>query len=76
MTRYIVYIEIVVSVGLGIGPSIGSAVYGHFKYAWTMYLFGFIDMIGMFICIFCIPSQINKNCDYEEGTINESLLKD
>jgi hypothetical protein len=42
--------------GLGIGPSIGSAMFSYLEYAGTMYLFGFFDLIGMLICIFCIPN--------------------
>ncbi len=55
ITKYIVYIEIVVNMGLGIGPSIGSAVYGNLHFAGTMYLFAFFDFIGMIICIVFIP---------------------
>jgi hypothetical protein len=52
--------------GLGIGPSIGSAVYGTLHFAGTMYLFAFFDFIGMIICIFCIPNQINKGINEQE----------
>jgi MFS family permease len=55
ITQYIVYIEIVVYMGLGIGPSIGSSVYSNLHFEGTMYLFAFFDLIGMIICILCIP---------------------
>lgn len=57
--KYITYIEIVVGVGLGLGPAIGSFVYGSLQYSGTMYLFGFINFFGMFICFSCIPSEVN-----------------
>ena len=53
--KYIAYIEIVVGLGLGIGPTLGSAVYGTLQYANTMYFFGVINLIGMFACILMLP---------------------
>ena len=57
--KYITYIEIVVGIGLGLGPAIGSFVYDSLQYSGSMYMFGIINSIGMFICSSCIPSELN-----------------
>lgn len=58
--KYISYIEITVGMGLGLGPAIGSVFDTHFGYAWTMYMFGILNAFAMIVCIFFIPSQLNK----------------
>jgi len=57
--KYIGYIEISVGVGLGLGPSLGSAVYGSLGYEGTMYMFGVLNFVAMVICAFLIPSELN-----------------
>lgn len=57
--KYISYIEIVVGVGLGLGPAIGSIVYAQVQYAWTMYFFGVLNLGGLISCVFLIPSKLN-----------------
>ena len=46
--KYITYIEIVVGLGLGLGPLIGSAVYPYIKYEGTMYFFGCLNLITIY----------------------------
>lgn len=64
--KYISYIEIVVGVGLGLGPAIGSIVYAQVQYAWTMYFFGVLNLGGLISCVFLIPSKLNKSASDEQ----------
>jgi|TARA_B110000305_G_C19177932_1_gene510566 hypothetical protein len=67
--RYIGYIEIAVGCGLGLGPTLGSVVYGMFsdnKYELTMYFFGALNTIGLIFCIVGIPSELNMSATEEE----------
>lgn len=57
--KYITYIEITVGVGLGLGPSLGSAVYSFLKYKNTMYMFGFLNLAGLIACFIGIPASLN-----------------
>ncbi len=62
LIKYITYIEIYAGLGLTLGPCIGSLFYFsfHFGFEYTMYAFGIINSIGMFICMVLIPSNLNK----------------
>ena len=55
VTEIIRYIEIFVGVGLGIGPSIGSCVYGSFGYSGTMYMFGVLNFLTLGFCSYVFP---------------------
>lgn len=66
MLKYIGYIEICVGVGLGMGPVIGSAVYGFLNYDGTMYFFALCDLIATFLCIFLIPGSLNTSMSDDE----------
>ena len=59
--KYISYIEITVGIGLGMGPALGSVIYAQVQYAWTMYIFGILNLIGLVVCYFFIPGVLNKN---------------
>ena len=48
--KYISYIEITVGLGLGLGPALGSVIDTQVGYEWTMYIFGFLNLIGMILC--------------------------
>ena len=67
MMRYIGYIEICVGLGLGLGPSIGSFVYGYLGYAGTMYLFAGLNGFATVLCVFLIPNALNQ-------TISEDIM--
>ena len=54
------YIEVCAGVGLGMGPFFGSMVYETFKYQGTLYLFAFLNLIGLFISYKYIPNQCNQ----------------
>ena len=58
--KYIAQIEIVVGLGLGIGPLIGSAIYPYLEYEWTMYAFGFLNLFTMIISWVLIPAALNE----------------
>ena len=59
--KYISYIEITVGLGLGLGPALGSVICTQVGYQWTMYIFGFLNLVGMIICQFYIPKELNNS---------------
>lgn len=59
--KYIGYIEIVVGLGLGLGPMVGAMVYPYFDYAGTMYFFGFLNILAMVLCYKLMPEELNKS---------------
>lgn len=74
--KYITYIEITVGIGLGAGPMIGSAVYNWLEYEKTMYMFGGLNTLGMLVCAFAIPSELNKTASDEEVAEFEAEMED
>lgn len=64
--KYIAYIEIVVGLGLGIGPLVGSALYGPLEYHGTMYFFGGLNVFTMIMCWIVIPNSLNETASLEE----------
>jgi MFS family permease len=74
--KYISYIELVVGMGLALGPAIGSVVYGFLNYDGTMYFFGGLNTIAMLCCWFFIPNELNKTVSYEEIAEFEAELED
>jgi len=64
--KYIGYIEISVGVGLGMGPTIGSIVFKFMDYQYTMYFFGFLNLFGLIVCYFLIPSVLNGTVSSED----------
>ena len=59
--KYIGYIEIVVGLGLGMGPMVGAMVYPFFDYAGTMYFFGLLNIVAMYLCYKMMPDELNKS---------------
>ena len=53
------YIEIFCGVGIGLGPFIGSLVYGFIGYEYTMYIFGTFNVAALILCYFSLPSVCN-----------------
>lgn len=53
--RQISYIELSVGVGLGLGPTIGSILYFHFGYVWTMYSFGVLNTFSLVMSWVLLP---------------------
>lgn len=74
--KYISYIEITVGVGLGMGPALGSVIYAQVGYAWTMYIFGFLNLAGLVVCYFFIPSVLNKSAPEETNDDIDEELED
>lgn len=77
--KYISYIEITVGLGLGLGPALGSVICTQVGYKWTMYIFGFLNLIGMIICQFYIPKELNntpKEAAEDEPITQEDLGED
>jgi len=64
--RYIGYIEIAVGCGLGLGPTLGSFVYGYLAYEKTMYFFGALNTMGLLFCILGVPNELNMSATEEE----------
>ena len=54
------YLEIAVGVDLGAGPTLGSLFNSKCSYAVTMYVFGVLNLVALFICGFMIPSELNR----------------
>ena len=50
LLKYIGYIEIVVGLGLGLGPMVGALVYPYGGYAGTMYFFGILNLLTLAMC--------------------------
>lgn len=69
--KYIGYIEIVVGLGLGLGPMVGAMVYPYLRYDGTMYFFGVLNLFAMVFCYVMIPSELNRKSKVDTG---ESLL--
>ena len=44
------FIEIYAGLGVGLGPFIGSFVYGYVGYEYTMYVFGLFNLVILIIC--------------------------
>jgi len=58
--RAISWIEIIVGLGLGVGPLLGSVVYPYLDYAGTMYAFGALNLLTMIYCYCKIPNALNE----------------
>jgi len=57
---YVIYLEIADSVGIGLGPSIGSFVYSFIGYEGTLYFFAALNIILLIVIATLIDSSINK----------------
>lgn len=64
--KYISYIELVVGLGLALGPALGSMVYPHLGYAGTMYFFGSLNFAAMLTCFWCIPGEMDQTISSKE----------
>ena len=74
--KYITYIEITVGLGLGVGPALGSVVYSSLQYQNTMYMFGCINTLGMFLCCCLLPGELNKTVKEEDVAAFEAEMED
>ena len=72
VTSVVQQIEIYVGIGLGLGPTIGSILYGYLDYEGTMYVYGVFNIIALAACILFIPASLNDT--YEEEEENETLF--
>ena len=60
ITNMIRYIEICVGLGLGLGPFLGSLVYGSLGYEMTIYMFGFLNLFALILSYIMIPNILNQ----------------
>lgn len=58
--KYISYIEIVVGMGLAMGPAIGAVFDKFTNYEYTMYIFGVLNTVAMVCCYWFLPKELNK----------------
>lgn len=72
--KYISYIEITVSIGLGLGPALGSLINAQVGYAWTMYFFGFLNLFGLLLCALFIPSELDRKAPVERHDKVNALI--
>jgi MFS family permease len=70
----ITYIEIIVGLGLGLGPLIGSAIYPYLAYEGTMYAFGFLNLFTMTYSFCKIPNALNETASDAEVAELESKV--
>ena len=66
LLKYIGYIEIVVGLGLGLGPMIGGLVFPFLRYSGTMTFFGFLNIGAMTLCYFMLPAKLNEAGKHDE----------
>lgn len=66
IAKYLTYIEIVVGLGIGLGPTIGSFVYKYLDYSGTMYFFAGLNLLGVLMCYVFLPSELNKTMTSQE----------
>jgi MFS family permease len=50
--------------GLMIGPSIGSFLYGYLNYAWTFYFFSILIGINLILLVIYIPNKLNNTNEF------------
>lgn len=74
--RQISYIELIVGLGLGLGPTIGSLLFTALGYEWTMYTFGFINTAALVVVYILLPKQMNNISAPEEEESEEGALAD
>ena len=67
--KYIGYIEIVVGLGLGLGPMLGAVVNPYLKYEGTMFFFGVLNLAAMIFCYVMIPNELNKAGKHDHNEI-------
>ena len=59
-TKYIGFMEAAGGLGLMIGPSFGSFLYGYLDYAWTFYILSIFIGINLVILVLYIPNELNN----------------
>ena len=57
--KYVGYIEIAIGFGIGIGPMLGSLFYEQLGFKGTMYMFGFINVGALAVCVVLLPSSLD-----------------
>lgn len=68
------YIEICVGLGLGLGPFLGSLVYGSLKYQGTIYVFGVLNFIALILAFVLIPNELNETDDAKVEEEEDEIL--
>ena len=61
-SRYISYVKAAGGLGLMLGPSMGSTIYGYLGYARTFYFFSLLLVLGLILsAIFVVEPKLNRN---------------
>ena len=66
LMKYIGYLEIVVGLGLSLGPYLGQFLMKYLAYDHTMYVFASTCVFGFLMANFLIPSELNQTASDEE----------
>lgn len=60
-SKYISYVKAAGGLGLMLGPSMGSTIYGYLGYARTFYFFSVLLVLGLFLSIFfVVEPKLNR----------------
>ena len=73
--RYLGYIKASTGLGLMLGPSLGSLIYGFFGYAITFYFFSVFIFLAIVLQTILIPNSVNKPKDEEMEEIFQTMAE-
>jgi MFS family permease len=62
--KYIGYMEAAGGLGLMIGPSVGSFLYGYLNYAWTFYFLSICIGINLILLAIYTPNKLNNTNEF------------
>lgn len=74
--KYISFMEAAGGLGLMVGPSIGSFLYGFCDYAWTFYTLSIFIAANLAVSIIFIPQKLNNVIDpsYDRNVLLSSFI--
>jgi len=58
--------------GLAIGPTLGSFIYGEVKYLYTFIIFGGLLLIAVVPVFLALPKRLNNGYEDNHATIDKS----
>lgn len=71
--KYIGQAEGMIGMGMMVGPVVGSAIYATTNYFQTFVVFGTFEALALLLCIFYIPTDLDKN-SFGDVELKDSLL--